>query len=267
MEIKHFTPAQTLMITRPIRVSGRDLIKYSFLDLAYRGILKVYREWRLPHPNDAQEQLYTFVSRGDRFENYIGSSHQDPFVKPFEDEDYEYQVRTLAKKVYKETGKASGFKLKHVYKELRANGYFSSSYGLKYMSLYFLSSTGSDLKKQFKRILEEAEKSLPKVVKYDKEETKKILSTLGSNIVLLDCFDDHMINQLKPIFGELGTKFEKASEPMLDRLDTFEVLFYAFLDTIDYFDSSFDSFDSSFDFGGSDFGGDWGGGDFGGGDF
>ncbi len=265
MEIKHFTPAQTLMITKPIGVNGRDLMKYSFLDLVYRGILKVYREWRLPHPNDAQEQLYTFVSRGDRFQDYVGSLHQDPFVNPFEEDNYEYQVRTLVKKVFKEQGKASGFKLKRVYEELRINGYFASSYGLKYMKLFFLNETGSGLKKKFKQILEEAEKSLPKVLKYDKNETKEILSTLGSNILLLECFDDHMIKQLKSTFAEEEVLVKQSDEIMLDRLDTFEVLFYAFLDTIEYFDASFDSFDSSFDFGGSDFGGDFGGGDWGGG--
>lgn len=215
-----------------------------------------------------KNKLYTFVSRGDRFQDYVGSLHQDPFVNPFEKNDHEYQVQTLVKKIFKEQGKASGFKVKRVYKELRINGYFTSSYGLKYMRLFFLNETGSGLKKKFKRVLEEAEKSLPKVVKYDKEETNEILSTLGSNILLLKCFDDHMINQLKPIFGELGTKFEKSDQNILNHEDTFEVLFCSFLDSIDYFDSSFDSFDSSFDFGGGDFGGDFGGGDWGGsGDF
>ncbi len=268
MEINKFTPAQTLILTKPVISSGKELMKYSFLDLIYRGVLKVYKEWRLPHPNDARERLYTFVSRGEHFQAYKSSYHQDPFVDPFKEDDYEYQVRFLVKKVYNEMGSTSSFKSKKVYKQLKNEGYFTTSLGLKYLHLFFLNGQGSKLKRKFKNILEEAEESLPKFVNTKPEDAKKILTNLGSNVLLLKCFNDELIEQLKPLFNELGSKYENpTTSPYVDE-EVFEWLFYSFLDTIDGFDSSFESFDSSFDFGNSDFGGsDFGGGDFGGGDF
>ncbi len=265
MELRDFTPAQTLMLTKPLGVTGKDLMKYSFLDLIYRGVLKVYRDWRLPNPRDTRERLYTFVSRGELFKNYQNSYHQDPFIEPFIKDDYEYQVRTLVRKIFKESGKGSGFKSGRVYKQLKEEGYFTTSFGLKNLNFFFLNKHGSTLKTKFKNILKEADEALPMFAISNKEEAKKIISILGSNILLLECFNDELIKKLKPIFGELGQKYEHYSDgPVLDHEDLFEVLFYAFLDTIDYFDSSFNSFDSSFDFGGSDFGGDFGAGDFGG---
>ena len=253
------------MLTKPLGVAGKDLMKYSFLDLIYRGVLKVYKDWRLPNQRDSTERLYTFVARGELFTNYQNSYHQDPFVAPFQEDDHEYQVRTLVKKVFKESGKGAGFKSKRVYKQLRKEGYFSTSLGLKHLNFFFLNDQGSTLKKRFKRILKEADEALPGFANTNKEEAKKIVKTLGSNILLLECFKDDLIEKLKPIFAELGRKYENFSDgPTLDNEDMFEILFYAFLDTIDDFDSSYDSFDSSFDFGGSDFGGDFGGGDFGG---
>ena len=109
---------------------------------------------------------------------------------------------------------------------------------------------------------------MPKFANTNKEKAKKILTTLGSNVLLLECFNDELIEQLKPIFSDLGKKYDNFSEgTFVDHEYMFEFLFYSFLDTVDYFDSSFDSFDSSFDFDSSDFGGDFGGSDFGGGDF
>ncbi len=264
MQLRDFTPAQTLMLTKPMAVAGKDLMKYSFLDLVYRGVLKVYKEWRLPHPRDSQERLYTFVSRGELFNGYQKSFHLDPFIDPFIEDDYEYQVRVLVKKVLNESGKTTGFKSKRVYKQLRKEGYFTTSLGLKYLNFFFLNGKGSSLKRKFKSTLEEADQSLPKYAKSNQQEAKRILTTLGSNVLLLDNFNDELIEQLKPIFAELGGRYETFSEGnTFDRGDMFEILFYSFLDTIDSFDSSFDSFDSSFDFGGGDIGGDFGGGDFG----
>ena len=240
MDIKNFTPAQTLMITQPIGVSGSELMKYSFLDLVYRGILKIYKDWRTPHPNDVRDRLYTFVVRGERFETYQPSYHQDPFVNHFKEDDYEYKIRTLLKHIYNEVGKGPGFKTKWVYQQLRNDSYFNSSFGLKNLNFYFLNSRGSDLKRKFRKFLKEADQALPKLVKNQKDEAKKILATLGSNVLLLECFNDELIEQLKPMFTNLDVDYDTISDrSIIDHEDMYELLFYSFLDTIDYFDSFF----------------------------
>ncbi len=266
MELSDFTPAQTLMLIKPSKVDGKDLLKYSFLDLIYKEKLKIYQDWRLPHPRETRERLYTIVARGKQFSNNGNSFHQDPFVSPFQAKDVEYQVRTLIKKVYLNSGKGPGFKSNWVYKQLKEEGYFMTSLGFKKLDIFFLNSEGSSLKSKFNTILKDAENSLPHLVKSNKEKTKEIISTLGSNILLLDCFNDELIKQLKPLFKEIGDKnLSQSSESYVDFGDASELMFYGFLDTIDYFDSSFDSFlDATFDVSGFDIGGDFGGFDFGG---
>ena len=246
-------------------VTGSDLMKYSFLDLVYKGVLKVYKDWRLPHPRDARERHYTFVAKGERFKAYVKTDHQDPFVAPFLAEDCEYQLRFLVKRVLNTIGKAPKFKSNKVYKELKDNGYFTSFFWLKYLNLFLLNSKGSQLKKDFKSILKEADDTLPKFVETNPEKTKQMLAALGSNILLLNCFNDEFIAQLKKLFGELDKAIEHIPGIAIGMGEqVFEVLFYTFLDSIDYFDNSFETFDASFDFGGGDFGGDLGGGDWGG---
>ena len=259
MQLKNLTPAQTLML------SGKNLIKYSFLDLVYNGYLKVYRDWRLAHPNDARERLYTFVARGDRFSNYNACRHQDPFIAPFLEDDYEYQVRTLVKKIYQDNGKGQGFKSRIVYKEMKKAGYFSTSAGLKHINLFFLNGKGAQLKKQINNALKEADKTLPEAAKNNPDHAKKILNDLGANVLLLDNFNDELIESLKPIFEDAEKTISTSSFDYITRYDAFEFLFYSFLDTLDHFDASFDSFDTTFDFSEGGFG-DFDGGGFDGGD-
>ncbi len=267
MELRHFSPAQTLMLLAPLGVAGRNLMKYSFLDLVFNGYLKVYRDWRLPHPRSHRERLYTFVSRGERFHDYSPNDHQDPFIAPFLQDDREYQVRTLIQKIYGECGRGPGFKRAFVYKELQQAGYFKTSSGLKYLNFFVLSKTGIKVRKQLKAILDDANANLSRTVYNNPEEAKKILSRLGSNVLLLENFNDELVGKLKPIFEELGNLTAGPKIDYLDRTDQFELLLYAFLDNLDHFNSSFESFDTAFDFSDGGFGsydaGDFGGDSFG----
>lgn len=267
MELKDFTPAQTSMIINPLLSSSKELMKYSFLDLIYRKVLNVYKEWRLPHPRHTTERLYTFVSRGENYDKYTSSTHQNPFTNPFIEDDYEYKIHPLIRMVLRESIRIrrSNFKCQKVYPDLRKRGCFISSFGLKYFDIYIHSSKGFKLKKKFKKILDEAEILLPKYATSNTEKAKEIINTLGSNILLLKCFNDELIEQLKPIFNNISENIESFSD---SNFVEEEAVFYYFLDSIDSFDSSFDSFESfesSFDFGDADFGDS--GSDFGSGDF
>jgi len=265
MEINQLTPAQSLMITAPFGVSGKSLIKYAFLDLIFNGFLNVYKEWRLPHPNDARERLYTFVSRGENFDKWFLKKHQIPFMEPFFEGDYEYQVRTLIQNIYKDVNKGTGYKSKLVYKELQSAKYFTTSLGLKYLNVFILSSKGSKMKRMINEILIDAEKELPKLLVEDPAGARELLRKLGPNVLLLDNFNDELLEQLRPLFEGIGKEYSDQTGTLMDQLDAFELLFYSFLDTIDLFDASFESFDSTFDFSGDGFGdlGGFDGGDFG----
>lgn len=268
MKLKDFTPAQVLMITKSFSTSGKDLMKYSFLDLVFKGVLKVYTEWKLPHPRETRERLYTYVARGEQFENFDGNLHQALFIEPFLEDDYEYQVRSLIKEVYLDLGEQSVFKLDYVYKQLIDEGYYSPSYGFKNVGLFFLNKDGKKLKKLFQEELKIAEEKLPILVDSDKDGTLKLLSKLGSNVLLLESFSDDLVEKLKEIFSGIDTNLKNYEGLNSNSWDfAFEVVFGTFLTTMDFFDSSFESFDSSFDFSSSDFSSDYGGGDLGGGDF
>lgn len=264
MDLKDFSPAHTLMLLEPSKVLGKELFKYSFLDLVYRGILQVKKEWRKPHKRDPRERLYTLVSRGPLFSEYQESAHQNPFIAPFRKSPRAYQLRILLHKVFKESKGGVGFKQAIVYRQLRAEGVFSSSLGLKRLNLFFLSGDGRALKTKFEPMIQKAERSLPLVAGRNALESKKIIQQLGPNILLLDCFTDHLIEKLKPIFKELGSAEASLSQHVfLNGEDLSELLFSSFLDTIDQLDFSFDSFESYFDAGLGDLDGGIGGGDFG----
>ena len=257
------------MLLSPIRVSGKELLKHSFLDLVFRGILRVYQAWHPSHPRDPHERLYTLVSRGKRYDAYVPSPHQDLFVEPFAKEDHAYQVRILLRNVYLD-GKASGFK-RRVYATLRQKRCFSASWGLKWLNLFFLNERGATAQKEFEKLLNLAEKKLPEYVKTDPEKARELITTLGSNVLLLDNFRDELLEKLPLVLRWPEHERERSTYDFDDfELDFPEMLTDFFLDTIGHFDTSFDSFDAALDLGNIDTGGGFSGdmgGDFMGGDW
>ncbi|MEL7222427.1 MAG: hypothetical protein AAGJ93_13985, partial [Bacteroidota bacterium] len=147
MNIADFTAAEVLMITRPSSGTGRELMKYSLMDLVLKQQLRVYSEWRKPHERD-RERCYTYVSRGKKFDSYHANRYQDQWIDHFK-EDNEYQLYILAKYIYKRTKKGSYFKKKYVYKALREQSIFNSSFGFKHLNTFFLSRKGYELQQKF----------------------------------------------------------------------------------------------------------------------
>lgn len=232
-------------------VTGQNLIKYSFLDLVYKGILKIHKDWRQSHPRDPRLRLYTLVAKGPNFESYSSKIHQDPFVGPFHGNDDEFQVKGFVQSIYKQCEEFIGFKTKYVYRELKHNGLFGTSLGLKKVNIFFLNGNGKSVKRELNNELLVAEKNLPKYAKEDPEKAKNLIAGLGANIMLLNSFNDELVESLKPIFNDLGKTDTFESTGYLETgPDWTDILFYSFLDTLETFDYSFESFDSTFDFGG-----------------
>ena len=266
MQLNSFTPAETLMLLSPLGVSGKDLIKYSLLDLAFRGILRIYQEWGFVHPRDPYERLRTFITTGRNYSTKLLLPHQTPFFAPFDDPKDVYLLRTFLREVYQENGRAAGFKSKGVYKSLQQKGYFSTSLGLKKLNIYFINNNGLALQKKFAATMKKAEHQFPICVKTDVEQARNLLNELGTNVLLLECFDDHVQELLQLLQLPDARALEESSG--VDIIDLFE-LSTDFIEVFDCFDSLNDLESSldigsidvgSWDFGGDsseDFGGDW----------
>ncbi len=250
MKISSFTPAQTLMITAPLGVSGKNLLKYSFLDLVFKGVLQVYTEWRLSHPRDPRERRYTLVSRGKNYNSYSSTIHQQPFVQPFEEYDCEFQVRSLLKRVYEKCERSTGFKFNYVYPELKKHGYFHSSFGLKNLNIFFLNSAGKRLKSQFKDQLSQAEQLLSRYAEEENSKAIEVVNQLGSNLLLLENFNAELMESLRPMLAHFDQNFHDKGglDSVIDPMDSFEFMFWSFLSNMDTMDMSFDYFKSTIDF-------------------
>ena len=206
-------------------------------------------DWRLPHPNDTQERRYILISRGPRFDRYDRTLSQDLFVSPFFDEDVEYQARTLLKKAFKSVKNPKNFKKRKVYRDTRLRTLFESSFGLTHFGLFFLNRKGRAVRKVFSNQLAKAEIDLPRLARDDIGAATKILNQLGSNVLLLNCFNDELIELLKPILSKASEKFQDdQTEREFMEDEMFEYMLYDFMDSLSHFDSSFSSFDSAFDF-------------------
>lgn len=258
MKLSSLTPAETLMLLRPNNVSGKELLKYTFLNLIFNNILIIYKDWRKSNPRDKHARLHTFISRGTSFEQYQSLEHQDIFAYPFKRKNLEFKLRFLLRKVYKQLGKKTPkFKSDYVYQDLKNKGYFKLSIGFGSYYYYFLNNKGKKASKELKKQLDKIENDLPKFLNEDHSKAKELIHQLGSNILLLKCFNDDLINKIKTSFEGLSetTKISKSS--ILNYDDLNGIFLYSFIDLMDSLEFSFDildqSFDYSFSFSDSDF--------------
>ncbi|KXX70888.1 hypothetical protein [Flammeovirga sp. SJP92] len=199
MSLTDFTPAQLLMLTQPKSISGKTLLRYSFIDLVLKGILTIHKEMRLPHATSSEAREYTYVTRGINFDKHDYSYHQYLFIQAFQGGDYEYQLRALLRKVLKEGGNSDGFKSQLVYKELRKAGYFKRSFGLNEFNVFFLTKKGKRARQEAATTLKQGNDFLCDLIKNDLEKATQYISEIGTNIVLLKCYNDELIKELETV--------------------------------------------------------------------
>lgn len=246
VEISSFTPTQVLMLTNPVQSVGKDLFKYSLIDLIFKDVLTIKKEWRYPDRLANKKRLYTFISKGKQYQEHKLPFHQQPFAKPFKKRDFEYQLPILMRKILKELEEdVYQFKLKIVYPELQRQGYFKTSLGLKHLGLFFLNKKGSALKTKFQKQLDQADNQLSNFSNLGMDQMFDLIHQLGSNILLLESFNDELIKQLKSLFKEMTPENQLIPN---SRASYTSKLFLSFIDTMEAFDVSLDAFEVIFRF-------------------
>jgi hypothetical protein len=203
MNIKDFTAAQSLMLLNP-KASEKDLIKYTFLDLIFKGILNVEQVWRKPNPRDPRPIRYTYVSLGESYNPLKIKYHQEPFIDFFEDVE-KAQMLELIRYVFNEDD--LGFKVSRMYIELRNSGFLYSILGLEKSHIIWLTKMGKRISKQIDNEIFSADEILPKLISTDKEKAQEILDNLGPNVLLLDCYDENTIPGLEGKIESLDIEF------------------------------------------------------------
>lgn len=242
MNLNDIYPTESVMLLRPITASGRELIKFTLLELMHLKVLLVAKK--------SPKLKHYHIHRGDNFDTVQAKSYHAVFLSPFKKKNIRIPLRVLVNALFKSRKDVQSFK-KQVYESLVQDGFFVDSVFTK-IYLYKRSKKGKACKAHLKSLLKSSEKELKKGDQ-DLNRLAEMTSRLGLNIFLLDKVDRQLLKELSIIIHSSGKDNLALHEHSL---------------SLHYFDyGNFDSFDAldGFDLGGGSFGDGRSGGD--GGDF
>ena len=171
------TPAEALFLIDPEKSSGRQMMRYTMLDLAIRGVLDV--------------TATQGVGRGDHFGEAQLQPHEALFAKYFSRFDDYVDVDRLSRAALSElNSRYSTFKDQYVLQSLVDKGYLTKEtervWGVLPVSRYAVSDKGIRARNQAKRLLKQTDGQIVKMLKSDPELAEAYLSDGGPAILLID---------------------------------------------------------------------------------
>ncbi|WP_196888673.1 hypothetical protein [Aureivirga sp. CE67] len=193
--LKELNSTETLFLMNPNKVSLKDLLKYTLIDLVYKGVLEIKIVSRKSHPSDKYVRNYVYVKRGVNFENYKSLSYERRFLKYFDDEYFEkMQIRSYLKAIHKGIDSDVDFK-SEIQESENLKKYFGS-FKINLFGLYsYFIRTNDGFKKS--EIIDRELKRLEKIIKNPKDHVSDDLAAcllVGANILLIEDFDQELLN-------------------------------------------------------------------------
>ncbi len=183
MKLSDISAAETLVILHPNAASSRELFKITFGDLLLHRVLKL--------ENFDEDYLgHIWVLPDINFEMFTPQPHHECFTKHFSFHKKAISMNELFHLALSEVREfKDSFKHLVVYKSDYVSVYFKSSYFLSNSSIYKLLPDGLEFQKKMYIALTKAEQRLSSFMEQPKDAAFGLLSTVGSNMLVLDSFE------------------------------------------------------------------------------
>lgn len=197
------TPAEALFLIDPDNSSGRQMMRYTLLDLAIRGVLDMTASYE--------------VGRGENFAQAELRPHERLFAKYFSRFDDYVDIDRLTRAALSElNSRYDTFKGNYVLQSLIEKGYMEKEshrvMGLIPVTRYVPTDKGIRARNQVKRLLKQADSQIDRSLKIDPEQAKEYLTEGGPALLLLDEFPADYFQEWQATLQQMGFG------PTIDRL-------------------------------------------------
>ncbi len=171
------TPAEAMYLTDPENSSGQQMLRYTLLDLATRGVLEVTDNYR--------------VGRGEQYLDSQIRPHEAVFAKYFTHFDDYIDMQRLSRTVSAELkNRYDLFKNEYVRESLLEKGLLKAEtrkiLGIIPVQEYQLTSKGIRARNKAKQLLKRADNQLSATVKSNPEQADAYISEGGPSLLLLE---------------------------------------------------------------------------------
>ncbi len=257
--LSKLTPAETILIRDCSDAQLKSLLKFTFMDLLLKKVIKIVEVDKQPHPRD-EVRTYTYIEPGKNIKKYKPKNHELIFITSFlKEESIQILFKHFVKMIYDASGGKKSYRESiRSTKELKS--YFNQSFFIYLFRLIRLTEEGKKVKQEIAGYLKEIDKDINDLLENDQKQALELLITIGGNIFLLrnlnfdllKKIDKELIKQQTALYENsnysdgddywyfYGDFFEDSYlfDDDFEDNDSFDSFFY---DTINSFDSEFDA--------------------------
>ncbi|EDP96177.1 hypothetical protein U8527_14795 [Kordia algicida OT-1] len=237
-------PAETILIQQGSAAQLKNLLKFTFMDLLLKKVLKIVEVEKQPHPRD-EVRVYTYVETGKNFEKYTAKNHELIFLRPFKEEaSIQILFKHYVKIIYEASNGKKGYR-ESIRSSKELQPYFSQTFFISLFRVIKLTNEGKNVQQEVVSYLQEVNLQINDLLENNQKKALELLIAIGGNIFLLQNLD---FDLLRKIDKEL-IKQQKTLHANVDSYDDSWIFYVDFYDDNYLFDYSFDennSFDTFF---------------------
>jgi len=193
--LSELSPAEALLVLNGNTVSMKELLKYTFLDLVLKRVLKVV-EVEKPISSREGTRSYKYIKLGRNFKTYYPLQHELIFLAPFSKGENEILIRHFIKIGYNNIRNEIQYKnMLYDYPNLRK--YFKRNFFQRLFGGSESTNARLELAKQIKAEIKELEQSLPGLLQNDRLRAAEIMERIKGNVFLLQDTETSLHKQVE----------------------------------------------------------------------
>lgn len=249
--LSQLSPAETLMVTNPVHVSLKELMKVTIMDLLLKQALEIRKEERVSRSVSKIVRVYTYIYPGKNFKSYKPKPHEKIFLSPFNSNpNIKVILRQLIKMSYEKATTQNFYKGK-ILKNKSLKKFHFTLLPVYLFGQYDLNTKGKEIQKEVREYLQLIDDTIVELIKIDRKRAIEMLLKIGGNLFLLENLEYDLLRKLNWNFSE---DEKQAFEDGIDRSEWWRYLGMGD-DSVDtaahfnYFDENFETeFEAGYDF-------------------
>lgn len=197
--LSKLTPAEVYILTKE-KITHRELLKITFIDLLLKQVLKTVEVQRQPHIRQ-ETRIYQYITIGQNFKSYESKNHEKFFLSTFEkDLEIEILFRNLVKVGYQKSKTLSNFN-NELIKTPTLKKCFSQNIFQRLFCAYNFTDYGKEIKRTVEKEIHNVNSELSSLNNIENQKAIELIKVIGGNIFLLENIDYELLNQIDSYFA------------------------------------------------------------------
>lgn len=208
--LNQLSPAEVYILTQ-VKLSHKELLKVTFIDLLLKNVLNTFEIKRQPHAKEAV-RTYQYIGTGANFKNYQAKNHEKFFLSIFEKEPaIGVLFSNLVKVGYQQSRTLSDFK-NELIKTPILKKCFTQNIWHKMFYGYKFTDYGKDLKRKVEKEIQQLNAELLNSHTPKNQMAVELIKVIGGNIFILETIDYELLKQIKLDLGSEFTRKENHTD-------------------------------------------------------